>query len=396
MFEVFICGYLLVLIFILALRKKPFRQMVFALFLFILGMLLFDWNTFSAFLLSGEPSIRGSQQVFDPSLLSCLKNSLIAFIFGQYHSASSHTFVVLPVCCLFFLYINLKYIRNKSLSNILHDPFNWLFTWCVFNALIYGINEWVAFKEFVNTFLPPLKGFSFARTLWFNGFIWYFMFAIVLIRMSKSPKKFFKTIAKTLLALAVICVVCIPQTYNHIQMQIKNTILQASGQPTDLSYREFYSQSLFDEIKKDLNYQGEWSIAVGFHPSILQYNQIATLDGYLSTYPQYYKDQFAQLIEPELKQNSTAYNSFMNVGIRAYVFNAELPYDATREKPTNSILLRIDPDVFENMNGTYIFSRAEISNYSELNLSFKDTYSSPQSPYCIYVYQIRNKSVSTS
>ena len=67
-----------------------------------------------------------------------------------------------------------------------------------------------------------------------------------------------------------------------------------------LSYREFYSTKLFEKIKREIGYNGEWSVAFGMHPRVLQYNGISTLDGYSSYYPQAYKEQFRKLIAPDL------------------------------------------------------------------------------------------------
>ena len=64
----------------------------------------------------------------------------------------------------------------------------------------------------------------------------------------------------------------------------------------DLSYGEFYSEELFAKAKEDIGYNGEWSAAYGFHPAILEYNGISTLDGYLGFYSQDYKDRFRKVI----------------------------------------------------------------------------------------------------
>lgn len=388
LFEIFVCGYLLLFFVIASLVKKaPVWRIPLALFAFIAGMVLFDWSTFQSFLLSGEPSIRGSMQTADVSFLHCMKDAVTVFFFSQYHSASSHLFIALPVCCIYVVYLNVRYLRSKDVKGILKDPFNWLFVWCVFNSFMYGLNEWPAFKPFIQNHLSPLSGFSFARTLWFNGFAWYFMLAIALVRFAGSMPAWRKVFATIIAGAAVVCVALTPQTYNHIQLQIANLYKESTGQATDFTYSEFYSTKLFDQIKQDIGYDHEWSVVVGMHPAIAEYNGIATLDGYLSTYPQYYKDEFSQLMAPEFQVNPTDKQYFESFGGRAYVFNSELSYAPTKEPFDGAIELRIDPSVFRAMNGTYVFSRAAITNGADLGLDFVGEYSDPSSPYRIFAYK---------
>lgn len=370
-----------------ACRKMKWTILL-ALLVFIGGMLVFDWNTFYTFLFSGTPSIRSDRIIEPNSFLYCMKEALSVFIFGHYHSASSHTLIVLPVCTGYLLIRIFGSIKKKDPRQILSDPYIWLFLWCLFNSFIYGLSEWSVFKNCVATYLTPLSGFSFARTLWFNGFIWYFMFIIVLIRLAKRSSKTIR-LSYCLAVIATICVVLTPQTYNHIQMQIKNLWLDSVGQSTDMSYNEFYSPQLFEKIKSKISYQGEWSVAVGMHPAVLEYNQIATLDGYLSSYPKYYRDQFRKLMQPEFAANAKDEQYFNVFGGRAYVFNQEISYNPTKAPHNSSITLRIDPLVFKEMKGVYIFSRAEISNYTELGLEYNGAYTGENSPYVIYVYKAK-------
>lgn len=388
LFEIFICGYIfLFFVFSSFFKKSPQWNIIFSLLVFIGGMIVFDWTTFYTFIFSDVPSIRETIQYGTVDFSQSIKEFLFAFVFGQYHCASSHTFVVFPICTAYVLVQNYRYFKKRKYIQILKDPFNWFYLWGLFNALMYGLNDWSTFRNFISSILPPLSGFSFARTLWFNGFIWYFMFAILLIRLTKSAIKHKWAISYVVAFSAIICVILTPQTYNTIQLQFKNLYLETTGQTTDFTFDEFYSSDLFNTIKQDINYSNEWSIAVGLHPAVLEYNEISTLDGYLSSYPQYYKDQFAKLIQPELETNPDAKAYFENWGGRAYIFNSELPYAPKKEAVDYSIKLKIDPIVFKEMNGVYVFSRAKLSNYAELDFSFVGEYSNDSSPYCIFVYK---------
>ncbi|MFR3251019.1 MAG: DUF6044 family protein [Eisenbergiella sp.] len=51
-----------------------------------------------------------------------------------------------------------------------------------------------------------------------------------------------------------------------------------------------------EEIKADINYDGEYAAGYGLNTAVLEYSGISTLDGYLGFYPQSYKEEFTRLI----------------------------------------------------------------------------------------------------
>ena len=58
-----------------------------------------------------------------------------------------------------------------------------------------------------------------------------------------------------------------------------------------------------------------------------------------------------------------------------------------REYEPSEAPLNIDPDVFRQMSGKYVFSRVLISNADELRLDLVGSYSDEGSPYVIHVYR---------
>lgn len=159
-----------------------------------------------------------------------------------------------------------------------------------------------------------------------------------------------------------------------------------------LNYEEFYSKDLFSVIKDDLNYNGEYSAAYGFHPAVLTYNGISTLDGYLGMYSQEYKESFREIIAPALEKSSYYQNYYDTWGARAYIFPG---FDSSSYLPSRSLTLPdsklyINTDAFRELNGVYLFSRFEISNAKELSLKLtgQSPYTLENSPYRIYVYHV--------
>ncbi|GAA3312748.1 hypothetical protein GCM10020331_001250 [Ectobacillus funiculus] len=92
------------------------------------------------------------------------------------------------------------------------------------------------------------------------------------------------------------------------------------------SFRQFYSEHLFQEIK---NYIGKpqqsYRVAsIGLHPAIAQYNGFYTVDTYTNFYPLSYKYQFRAIIAKELDKSPVLKDYYDHWGNRVYVFVAEL------------------------------------------------------------------------
>ena len=198
--------------------------------------------------------------------------------------------------------------------------------------------------------------------------------------------------ANIIVIVAALVVMFVPQMYNdfyrtcyyHAYSIIKQT------QVNDLNYREYYSAELFEQIKEEIDYDGEWSAAYGMNPAILQYNGIATLDGYLGMYSQEYKEAFRKVIAPALETAEGNRVYFDAWGARAYLFSGsdENTYAPYRDLHLTDKTLAIDPKAYKEIGGEYIFSTIDISNSEELGLLLKGSYTHNSSPYTIYLYEL--------
>ncbi|MBR1477134.1 MAG: hypothetical protein IJ608_04125 [Lachnospiraceae bacterium] len=375
--SIFIVGYLIV-------RRELIIRFVLAILLLSIGYVITEWRLFYITLFSKEPSIRESfiPEYFDFTV--AIRNFFDVLIKGQYHSASQHTLIILPVCVVYLIHINYNYIKNKTFKRIFHDQFNIIFALILFNSAMYVIDYTKWFDNLLGLLIPPLKEMQFSRMLWFNAFLWYLFFLMILSRIN------LKNVTKYILCnLSLISVLAIPAMYNHICYNAVFTIQDATGLALydGFSYNEFFSPELFEKIKREINYNGEWSVAFGFNPAVLEYNEIATIDGYLSYYPLSYKNIFRTLIAPELLINDEARVAFDSWGGRAYIFSRDIPYNSLHLSDTQTVYMNIDPNVFSSMGGKYVFSRAKIENADNINLSEIGIYSIESSPYVIYVYE---------
>ena len=161
----------------------------------------------------------------------------------------------------------------------------------------------------------------------------------------------------------------------------------------DLTYREFYSTDLFDKAKEDIGYCGQWSVAYGFYPAILEYNDIATLDGYLGFYSQNYKEEFRKMIAPALDRVEESRLYFDEWGARAYLYSGTDPsiINSSRIYEVTDHDLYLDVDQFKRLGGRYIFSRIDLGNAEEIGLTLIGTYTDEASPYTLYVYQTTSR-----
>ncbi len=146
-----------------------------------------------------------------------------------------------------------------------------------------------------------------------------------------------------------------------------------------------------ERIKEEIAYDGEWSLAYGLHPAILEYNGIATLDGYLGFYAQQYKEDFRKIIAPALERVEATRIYYDEWGARAYLYSGT---DLSIVRATKSIQatdydIYIDTESIKELGGTWIFSRIELANAEEAGLLLEGSYTSEDESYTIYLYQVR-------
>lgn len=193
------------------------------------------------------------------------------------------------------------------------------------------------------------------------------------------------------LVLLQIFYVCIAvNEYNDVGNTMAQYVLRYDG----LSMRDFFSEALFDGIKADIGYDGEWVAAYGYHPSVLDYNGFHTLDGYASVHSMEYQLKFREIIAPALDRYEQWREYYDGWGGRMYLYG-ELPFYPWTDKEAAPSPLYINTDAFQKLGGKYILSRAEISNADELGISFVNDYEREDSFYHIYLYRVKTEGKNT-
>ena len=391
-FGIFLLAYVALAVVILWIRDKRFpKGITISLLLLAAGYIAFEHRLFKEMLFSDLVTIRGSMVSADLSLTENLKSVWAVFTSTNFHEQDSHMYLVLPVCLIGLVIINAGYVRKKEFREILTDSCNLVLGLIVFNCIIYGLYDWKAFRDLVEMIVPQLTGFQFNRFTFFNPFLWYALLFLIVKRMYDSRKKVLMWAANGIVMAAALIVMFKPQMYNDFYNTCYYNAYSIIKQTpvNDLNYKEYYSKELFDYIKEETGYDGEWSAAYGLNPAILQYNGIATLDGYLGMYSQEYKEAFRKVIAPALETALDNRVYFDDWGARAYLFSGsdENTYAPYKDMGLTDYSLQIDTDAYKAIGGQYIFSRIEISNREELGLVLKGVYSHESSPYTIYLYE---------
>lgn len=388
-FGVFILGYLLVVVIYKTLRdKKVCSRLLVALAVLTAGYITMEYRLFKVMLFSDTQTIRDTMVQEQWTLMQVIANIFTTFIEGIFHAQACQTWFVLPVCLITCVIINCGYFRRKDFATVRREPLNLILLFIFINCVIYGLYGWEPLRSLIEKMVPVLTGFQWNRTIFFNTFLWYVALFIVLTKLWDAGKKRV-SIGIALIAIAV--VFATPERYNDFYNTCFNHFYEfvKGTESNSLDFAEYYSVDLMEEIKEDIDYAGEKSVAFGLNPAVLEYSNIWTLDGCISYYPQEYKEEFRKLIAPALEKNASSRAYFDDWGARAYIYSAsrEDIYSMLYRYEIDDKTLYMDMEQFGKMGGTYIFSRIDISNARELGLTLKGEYSHAESPYVIYLYE---------
>lgn len=390
---IFILGYLVIAIVWLSIRdRKIAKSLIGALLVLAAGYVVCEYRLFGQMLLSDEVTIRST--LVNPSLtLSQAAGEMVdVWKNGIFHADGVHGKVIMPICLVYFVVQNLLYLFRKQWKKIFHDSFNFVMLFLVFNSVIYGLYDFEPLRTLVETLIPPLQGWQFNRTIFFNPFLWDCALFLILIRLyDKGILTLW--VANGIICVAVLVVIVTPTRYNDLYTTCYNKLYEYhhSTQVDAYNYEQFYATDLFEQIKEDIGYSGEWSVAYGMHPAVLEYNDIATLDGYLGFYSQQYKEDFRKIIAPALERVEASRIYYDDWGARVYLYSGTEESVVSSAKTVNTAdsVLYIDTQAFKDLGGSYIFSRIEVSNTEELGLVQMGTYIAEDRSCTVYVYRAK-------
>lgn len=367
----------------------PVLRLLGAVFVLAAGYAVCEYRLFGQMLFGDEVTIRSSIVNASLSFPEIIQEIGQVFREGIFHADGVHAKVVLPVCAAFFIVNNGYYIAKKQWRHLWRDPFNQVLALILFNCVVYGLYDFEPLRSLVETLIPPLQGWQFNRTIFFNPFLWYVALFLVLIRLYDAGV-WQMWLANGIVCLAVLAVILTPTRYNDLYNTCYNRAYEYyhGTEVDELTYEQFYAEELFEEIKGDIGYQGEWAAAYGFHPAVLEYNGIATLDGYLGFYSQQYKEDFRKIIAPALARVEATRIYYDDWGARAYLYSGtDLSIvSATKTVYATDDNLYMDPEAFRALGGKYIFSRIRLANAEEVDLELLGEYGAADKSVTLWVY----------
>jgi hypothetical protein len=344
-----------------------------------------------SFLAPGFVSYREEISTAGVPTIKALKLSIDNFIFDRVNEVGAQHMFVLTAAALALAAGIVKKINTRLLKGLI--------TAALLTSFMWGFKYWTGIIPLREKF-QLLNAFDFSRFYWFNPFLWYLIFALALLIISKIKY------GKVLVSIFIIGqLLFMFMNYNweiRYLLGIK-TSFAGSARTYSLTYKEFYSQALFEEIhqyinKPKANYR---VISLGIPPGISQYNRFYTLDIYTDVYTLEYKHRFRKIIEKELAKSDRLKRVFDENAKRCYLFVSDLysvrevsgmvfSRGLTRDEGRRFKIknMELDMTILKEMGGEYIFSAVEILNHKENNLKFERVFEHTESPWRIYLYRI--------
>lgn len=319
-----------------------------------------------------------------------LKASLTAafqlLIQTYYHSGAYITILIL---LLGLLSLSKSYFNRDLNSFKTHSYF--LFG-IIFICLFHG------FYRFLTNSNTPLShlavAFQFDRFYFLLPFVWLWWLAILLKNKNDKNLLFFGMSGQSFKILMIGLQMVLIIMGNKEWLVNAKRVVGMNQENKYPSYRAFYAERQFDDIKKQLNpLPKDYRIlCIGFHPAVAQHNNFYTLDAFQNNYPLPYKHQFRAIIAGELAKNSKVQRYFDGWGTRCYTYVDQLSMNAMQGKTIKRDSLKnlaLNLQQFKKMNGKYIFSTNPIDCRGQ-NLSFVRKFDDSQSFWQIFVYEVNS------
>lgn len=399
---VFLIFYTLVFCLVVSIRDKRISKSIVTICVAVVVQLIINERRTLLMMLHGsEGTVKALASkdgiVYSDTLSICTHKLIDTFLLNSvsvYHSGVyTLRYIALPLVLFFFLLFNIKRNIKRKVMQVDKDfliVYDILVGAIFINACGQAFDNYYLFRRLV----PFLSGFSFARFMWLSPFM--IMLCVIMVLHYLIGKRCQILVGIIVIAIPVSIVLDVDYSsytsmYNILHDNFyENILLKDVYLP--VKWNEYYAEDLFEEIKREIDYDGEWSVAYGLEPAVLQYNTIKTLDGYYSNYSTDYKERWEQMIMPVLQANDDAMEYWRSSnGQRAYVYSEEwifpdLQYDYAG---MGEVDMLINPDILRELGGKYVFSRVKIKNADDLGFEYINTWSDDRGIYDISVYRIQ-------
>jgi len=347
----------------------------FGLFLLASMYVLVDFSMIGAYLTNSFVSHRTEYDpaaLVSPSLLDGLKNAVLLFVQGQYHAG---IFCPLPIVLLWAFWFGRSRHRNSL-------PL-WLMGAILAICLLHGFYPWLLTRSGIPQKL--LTVFQLDRFYFLLPLLWVVMLGVLCNATIRHA-----VIPRWAVALYIVLTLALNPEWRANAL----TLFGFDRKPNQPSYRAFFAEDLFRQIKTALpgtpaDYR---VVSIGMHPIIAQTNGFYTLDSYQNNYPLAYKHQFRRIMaaewaKPEARNIRPYFDAYGN---RCYIFPAELRMTCLIGKSENRVVndLQFDNSAFRKMGGRYIFSVVAIKNAVSLGWRQVGIFNDPASYWRVWIYEV--------
>jgi len=308
------------------------------------------------------------------------------FLFNVGHNSGYPTLIIISFIATMIILLYKKKPIPQMAKKLL-----FLYIAIILISFLLNNKIWVSFQQHI----PVLKMLQLQRFYWLLLPIQYLIFYITLsclndLRMRK--------------VLTIILVLQIGILYYHINHNTKQVVKKVIGMENrNISYNQFYSSDLFEDIKNFINKpQDSYRVvSVGLYPAVPLFNGFYTIDGYYSEgYPLEHKKIMGKMQEEELKKNPALASTFYDWGSSCLLYSDDIdkkvgysgdygPPIIRKDSNIEINDLKIDSKILRQMNCQYAFSAVPIKNANEIGFFLEKSFENKESPYKIYLYAIR-------
>ena len=296
--------------------------------------------------------------------------------FGFLFSLHYHVSIFISIIIVVVFFISYFYLEKKY----------WAKRVFIFIIIIVAWQAFYPFFEFILKDITFIKSFHFNRFGFLLPFLWLILLLISIEILSKHIL-LSKTIPLILISQFIVLALANDETAHNYKK-----IFKMDNFP---SYKQYLALDIFPKIISDNNIKShQKTLSIAMSPSIAQYHGLSTLDGLFSVYDLDFKLEFQKIFQKELdKTDWKRREYFTNWGNRCYIFPAELPLETVANTLASKDRLKIkglqiDIQQFKKMGGKFIFSAAEIINHKSLGLNYIKSYTSKNSFWKIYLYEV--------
>jgi len=321
------------------------------------------------------------------------------FIWGHRYSPSLHFFILIIV--FWSLILSVGYIK-KSIRFTKYAFAQIIIIVTIFLiSVFWGIYYWKGLIPLKKA-IPLLAQLNLQRFHWLQPTLWYILFGLSLFVINYKRKS--KIVSKILISLVLIYILnngLKEGFYNELKVNYQ-ILLNLVDNEKIITYREFVAENQFKEIAEFIGKpQTEYRVgSIGIHPSIAQFNNFYTIDGYQNNYPLQYKHKFRKIIAKELKKTKRWQKAFDYWGNRCYLISSEveceyssffkrfIDFERTKEQDLKIRNLELNTEELLEFGCKYIISTYKIINAKDSALNLVSIFEDDESAWKIYLYRL--------